>query len=832
MLRHLAQRYAAWLDAHRWTVIAASVVVALACGYAGSRLPLQSDLSTLLPHSQRSVQDLEALKRRARPFGTIHVVVEAADPAVRARASAALRERLAKLPPEDVVSFSPDDGPLYRYGWEHRFLLAKLPDLEAARDALRARIERAKLKKNPLFIDLDDEPAPAAGKDQERDRFAELEQKLADLEQKAQRPPPRAGKDGKLELLVVQTAFAPSEYGRTRALLGRIQRAMDEVGREVPGTTLGLTGNAAATLLEHDSVLEGMALSILVTIGLCAAGLWLYYRSGRLVLAMLWALAVGVAGTFALAYALIGHLDMMSAFLAAIVIGNGINPALILVARYLEEVRAGRAPAEAVAPAIAGSLPGTLAAAATAGTAYLSLLVTDFLGFRHFGAIASIGMALTWLTTFSVLPALLFVLARRGAIRRTRPPALGLVLSKLLPRRHELTVAFGALLTIVAAAITARFIAGDPFTKDWRALQSSTPEIRAHRVLDAKLRAALDSGSLLAGQAYQVVIAAPERAQMPGLVASIRAADAARPPERRWLQDIRSLDDLVPPDQGKKLEVLADIRKLLDDEALQASLEPADREKLAKMRPPDGLRPIADADVPHDLVWPFVERDGVSVGRLAVLRGSRALDSFNVGDRVRFAHEIRGLELPAGTLAAGESLVVADIIETMERDAPWMVACALAGSTLAVLLVIGLRRHGIVALACGLSGVVLMIAMCAIAGLSVHFLDLIALPITIGIGIEYAVNLAARDREDGERGPRYLLSTTGGAVLLCSYTTTVGYSTLMLSANGGIRAFGLAALFGEVACITMALIIAPALLALLRGRGAPSEASEASGSGE
>ena len=111
-----------------------------------------------------------------------------------------------------------------------------------------------------------------------------------------------------------------------------------------------------------------------------------------------------------------------------------------------------------------------------------------------------------------------------------------------------------------------------------------------------------------------------------------------------------------------------------------------------------------------------------------------------------------------------------------------------------------------------------MIAACALAGLRVHFLDLIALPITIGIGIDYAVNLAARDRQEGGRGLRHLLATTGGTVLLCSYTTTVGYGTLMLSANGGIRAFGLAALLGEVACILMALVIAPAWLALLRAR--------------
>jgi predicted RND superfamily exporter protein len=55
---------------------------------------------------------------------------------------------------------------------------------------------------------------------------------------------------------------------------------------------------------------------------------------------------------------------------------------------------------------------------------------------------------------------------------------------------------------------------------------------------------------------------------------------------------------------------------------------------------------------------------------------------------------------------------------------------------------------------------------------------------------------------------------------MCSYTTCVGYGTLMLSANGGIRAFGYAALIGEVACIVMALGVAPACLTLLRQRSA------------
>src|SRR5690606_26960633 len=184
--------------------------------YVGSRLPLRSDLSTLLPRSQRSVQDLDELRRRARPFGTIHVVVEAAEPARRAQAAAAIRTRLARFGPQDVVAFLPDDAVLYRFLWQHRFLIPKLEELEAARDALRARIGRAKLGRDPLFIELDDdEPAPGA------DRFAELERELGELERKAASPPARAGDAGRIELLVIQTAFAPSDHARTRALVGR-----------------------------------------------------------------------------------------------------------------------------------------------------------------------------------------------------------------------------------------------------------------------------------------------------------------------------------------------------------------------------------------------------------------------------------------------------------------------------------------------------------------------------------------------------------------------------------------------------------------------------------
>ncbi|MDQ3368228.1 MAG: MMPL family transporter [Myxococcota bacterium] len=828
-----SERFAAWLDRHRIAILVASLVLAIAGGVIASQMPLKSDLTSLLPSSKRSVRDLHAIQERARPFGTLQIIIESADAAARARAGAALLPRLAALDPALVQQVSADDGALRRHAWEHRYLFAKLQDLVEARDALRARIERGTLQSNPLFIDLDDDnddPA-AAGAGAPGDRLADLEGKLADAEQAAKAPPLWVSPDGRLQLIAVQTTFAASDAGKARRLTAEIERAIVEVRAEVPGVTFGLSGNITLTMYEHDSVLEGMALSALITIGVCGLAMLLYYRSALVVASMLWALGVGLAATFAMARLTVGHLNVMTAFLFAIVVGNGINPGIIVVARYLEELRAGKAPKAAVAAAMAGALHGTLAAAATSAVAYGSLLITDFRGFRQFGAIAGAGMALTWIATFTVLPALLFVVGRRWPRKPGAPPAIGAVLDRLLPHRHpRLVMAVGVIVTLAATVISLRFIVDDPFLRDWRDLQSSTPAIRETREIDARVRAALDTGSQLSGQAYQVVIAVANRDEVGPVVAGIRTADAARPAARRWTQDVWSIEDLVPAQQPEKLAVLAEIRSLIDDPKLQATASDADRAMLAKLRPPDVIPTVGDRDVPRSLAWPFIERDG-SIGRLIVVRGAKRFDSFNVDHRLDFAGEVRRLALPPAALVAGEPLVVADIIEVMERDAPKMIVFSVLGSVLGVILVLGIRRHSLVTIGCGMAGVMVMIATCFLVGLRVHFLDLIALPITIGIGIDYAVNLAARDAQDGERGISHLLRTTGGAVVLCSFTTTVGYGTLMLSANGGIRAFGFAALIGEIACVLMALIVAPVWLALQRSRRTRSSRATQPGPG-
>ncbi|HVK87320.1 MAG TPA: MMPL family transporter, partial [Kofleriaceae bacterium] len=112
------------------------------------------------------------------------------------------------------------------------------------------------------------------------------------------------------------------------------------------------------------------------------------------------------------------------------------------------------------------------------------------------------------------------------------------------------------------------------------------------------------------------------------------------------------------------------------------------------------------------------------------------------------------------------------------------------------------------------------VAVCALIDLRVNFLDFVALPITLGLGIDYAINIAHRHDEDAFLDPIAALQTSGSAVFLCSLTTIIGYGSLLVSDNLAIRGFGTASLLGEVTCVLTALVLVPAIVAVGRGRSA------------
>jgi len=809
----VARRYASWIERRRRAIIVASVLFAALAAFGASKLPIFSDLSYLLPQDARSVTDLRAIGARARVLGTAMVAVTSNDPAARRQAAILLRDKITKLALVSSVTF--DDRAERDYGWNNRWLFADLADLQKAEAAIETKLRQAKLEANPLFIDLDDpKPGGAGAGTDDADR---LRERLRKAKAEQAETGERVSADGKLQMMIVRTAFSSGDVDKDNQLLAQLQQIRTEVLSAMPAppaaapgaiaapvVEIGLAGDIVVSIAEHDSILNGVLLATLVTVSLVMIAMIWFFRSALAVGALSWALAVGTLATFAFTELAIGHLNLATAFLSSIVIGNGINVGILVTARYLEELRAGRTDAEALAGALANTIAGTLTAALTAAVAYASLMITVFRGFRHFGVIGGVGILLCWCAAYTVLPAALSVARHLGLEPRTEPP-LGRWLSKLLPRHLGITAIVTIVLIVGAGAITVHYLADDPVESNFKNLRSHSPAIaeqnRWMHQIDVAFGQGIDAG---------FVIALPRREDVLPLKQRLLASDADLAPRDKLFAHLVSLDDLLPSQQSEKLAVLAKIREQLSPQVLD-QLDDSDKAELSQLRPPDDLRALGDNDIPEALAWPFIEADG-SRGKLMLATAGTGYEVWDAHDTVRFVDKVRALQVPREVHFGGVSFVFADVLEAVLSDGPRASLAALLGAILMVVLVVGRNRHGFVTVMCGLGGTMLMLGSSALLGLKINFLDFVALPITIGIGIEYAVNIVTRERQEGPGRGRQAIATTGSAVALCSYTTIVGYGSLMLSQNLGIRSFGLAAMIGELACLAVALFLAPALL--------------------
>ena len=790
----VAQRYIAWIERHVTAILIAAVLATLGATYlVVFQLPLRADFSYLLPKDAPSVRAAEQLAGRMPQQDTMLMLIVAPSPAVRGGAATQALATLAKLDADLMQRVDSDDSEVREFIGAHRHLFAPLAELEAARDALKAHIAAAKQRANPLFVDLEDAAAaPNAAVEEMRAKQRAADARLA--------KPAFISADGRTQVIVLRTSFRATDVERDLRLMGKLDLLAAQLQIAYPGTEIGYAGGPVVTVAEHGALTRGILLSSVITFVLVALVLFGYLRSIRILALITANIVVGTLIAIGLAAVTVGHLNAATAFLGAIIAGNGVNYGILLVARYLEERRTSE-PRPALEAAVAGTLRPTLVASLGAAIAYAALGATQFRGFADFAWIGGLGMIVCWLCSFSLLPALILRFAR--ARRREPAQTFGKVVVRLFGfRRPAAVCAVAGALTIGAGLVTWHYATHDPFEYDLTQLRSQAPDaIRARQWL-----ALSDEtfGRGLAGLAGSTYVAVDDAAHVQHVVEVLRATSTREP----IIGPVQSILDVVPTDQPAKLAVLAELRAQIDEAA--AGLEGAERDELLALRPPDALTAITVDTLPAGIAAKLTERDGRR-GLIVAVKPGGTFDERDGRDLIAFATALRNAPIHERVTVAGASVMFADVLTQIQDDGPVVTTIAIIGLVIMVVLVVGRSRRSIAVLAATGAGSLAMIAVCALVGLKINFLDFVALPITLGLGIDYAINIADRAATED---PLVALRSTGASVIVCSLTTVIGYGSLLVSDNLAIRGFGLASLIGEITCLVAALVIVPAIIAL------------------
>ena len=807
-----------WIAAHPYVVVALAVMVGAVAAFQATTLRVDANIVTLLPPEYTSVQALQRLQDAVGAETTVDVAI----------ASERFEDnvRFAEDFIPEMMALTDADGEPYftrvafkrdiRFISENALYFATFEELDRLERFLRGQAQEVRAATDPLRMDLFPTRLDSAELARQRDADR-LRGDLAQLALSEYLVSPDS------TTLVVQ--FSPTGSQTDLGFVERLYADVDRLVERMDPTTYApeMVVTPAGRLLRQTIEVRSITTDVRNSFGagvlsvILAVVLYFLYKSiqartgGRLVwrvvlselfrtpvtallltvpllLSLSWA-----GGVAALAF---GTLNLMTSTLGLVLFGLGIDYGIHFYARYAEERGLGRNVAEAIEETFVSTGESIAVSGVTTASALFVLQLADFRGFSEFGLIGGMGILFALVSMLTVLPALLSIAERTGALNlRLRGEASFYDAETRFPFSRTVLVACVGL--VVAAAVS---IPDVSFEYNFSNLEPEYDEYYRR----AEALEPVFGQNERRNPAY-ILLDSPED------VRSVSAALKELAASDSLILTVESLQERFPTDSttaADKLERLARVRDVLNDPFLIADTT-GQVERL--IRAASATSPISLDSVPSFITRPFTTRDG-EIGNFVIVfpRGNMA-----DGRRsLHFAELIGQVTTPDGGefYAASTQLVAADMLRLMQEESPLMVGVTFL--LVFVLVYVSFRsvKWAVIAVTPLAVGLVWMLGAMVLFKIDLTFYNLVVLPTVLGVGNDGGVHLTHRYREEGRGSIRRVLRSTGEHVTMGAMTNLIGFGGLLLSSHPGLRSIGVLAVVGISTTLLATLVFYPALL--------------------
>ncbi len=278
---------------------------------------------------------------------------------------------------------------------------------------------------------------------------------------------PIPAKDGKAFQVLVPIKVAEEGNG-WEELAPRVEEMRSIAQSNTGGLQAYVTG-PAGYFADFSDIFSGFDATLLyITAAIVIVILLLTYRSPTLWLLPLTCVFVALTAALAVLYLLAKNagltVNAQSAFiLTVLVFGAGTDYALLLTARYREELRRHADRHEAMAVALRRAAPAIIASASTVILSLLCLLVAELNSTKSLGPVMAIGVGVGLLAMITLLPALLVIFGRwmfwplRPTLGSAEPTEHGLwarIGARIAPRPRIVWVVTAVVLAALALGVT------------------------------------------------------------------------------------------------------------------------------------------------------------------------------------------------------------------------------------------------------------------------------------------------------------------------------------------------------------------------------------------
>lgn len=778
-------RLAALSARHPLLVLVLALGSAGFAGYTARTLKIQADLAGLLPKTFDSVQNVDRFQDEFGEIGYVVVVASAKDSARLKAFADALAPRLAALPDVRYVdhkrptSFM-EDRALYYVATD------KLADL---RNQIEDRAIWEKRKANPLYVDLEDSEPPEV----------DIEGWLEDVGQ-GKGAPKKAKSEYYLdEAKGIIGIFAKPkgkglDLGAAKKVVVAVRAETEKVQAEQFEDVSFELGGGATKKVDQQRMIEGdLKTSTIVALLLVVLYLGIHFRRIAAIGLILVPLLVGIIWSFGFTAAAFGVLNILTAFIGAMLIGLGIDHGIHLLGHY--EIERGRCADvhEAVESSFSHTGVGAVTATITTMVAFFGLSFSEMRAFREFGIIAGTAMFLLLMGYVTVLPALLAIAERFG----WRPPehsqeGTPRTLLSLI-RRPVLVAALALGVSGLAAYGTTQL----EFDFNFRNLVTSEEtSFRLDAVIDGLLGFSQAPVAVLTqGPADEVATAKALRAQI----------DKGK--GTSTIDLIAGTGDLVPIEQEEKYEIFEDISRDLEN-LDEASLSEAHRAELPRVKRMLKSEPFEFDDLPEELRRRFVTLGGQRGSFVLVYP---AVDLSHGAKAAEFAAEVRATKTGTSAIAAaGGPMVMADVFNMVVREAPPTLGFTILLVLIVTWLLVGRLKAALLVLLPALMTLFFTLGLLPFTAIPLNYLNIVIIPVLFGLSVDGGAHLVTRSNMSGDIGS--LVGEVGRGVAGSILTTGLGFGALLIADHLGLRSFAALALFGLAGTTLASLVITPAAL--------------------
>ena len=613
--------------------------------------------------------------------------------------------------------------------------------------------------------------------------------------------PYHRGKRKKNYYIFVKPKGTVTDTDFTEQYIRLVQEAIDHTGleKDIPDLVINLTGSLVVRLEENQFIENDLKKSAVLAALLASCIILIYTRSWFSIPLIIFPLLLSLTYTFALTRLFIGHLNVISGFLVAILMGLGIDYGIHLYIRFKQELLKGKTIADAAELVVTQVGRSGLIAMLTTISVFSILSFSDFPGFSEFGKIATLGIICAFLSYYFIFPAQALFYDKIHWLRKPRPRLFTFKISNL----YSTTPYFLSTLFLLLMVASLFLLPGISFEYDFQKLKGESPASEYETV------ATDDFGFAFS----PTLILTPEKEDLFEIHTALEKIKR-RSGDQTIIGTKYSLNMFSREEYESKKDVITRIRKLVYDnmDIIKFSLGNDRYENFKKLV---NVEPFDEKQIPDNLKKKLRAEDDY----LVLLLSPADKNFFRVENIYQLKKEVVELkrmmaEENIKVSVLNENLIAAEILDWVKEKGPTAMGIAFALVFLILVVDLCSIRLAVITFLPLFTGLALTGALMSVFNVKLNFINIVMLPSIVGIMIDHCIYLSHHILDYSKGASLKSLQETGSAIILSALTSLAGYTSLNIAHHDGIKSIATVVELGIITCTLCALFMLPALFEL------------------